>query len=135
MSDVCPVVRYLVVCEDRATDAGSTHSITLTNLISAIRSVEEPAYPLLYRELCIYAQLTDCRGAADVRVTVVHADTGEFAYAGPPSPWRASLPNDPLAVGGLRFRIRNVHFPRQGLYWVQFWYNGEVLAEQPLVLR
>jgi hypothetical protein len=70
-----------------------------------------------------------------VELRIMHADSGQFAYAGPDRPWRAALPNDPLEVVGLPFRIRNIEFPEPGLYWVQFWYNERLLAQQPLVLR
>jgi hypothetical protein len=45
------------------------------------------------------------------------------------------LPNDPLEVVGATFRIRNCLFREQGLYWVQFWYNEQIIAEQPVLLR
>jgi hypothetical protein len=130
-----PVLRYLIACEDIQTDPGSPRQVTLVNLVSAIRSVEQPPFPLRYRELCVFVQLTECRGSGEVAIRIVHADSGRVAYPGPDHPWRAALPNDPLEVVGLRFRIRNIEFPEPGLYWIEFWYNGEKLAEQPLVLR
>jgi hypothetical protein len=45
------------------------------------------------------------------------------------------LANDPLEVVGAMFRIRNCLFQAAGLYWVQFWYNEQMIAQQPLVLR
>jgi hypothetical protein len=130
-----PVVRYLIVCEDIQTDPNDPRRVTLVNLISAIRSTGQPPFPLLYRELCVFVQLTECRGSAGVEVRIIHADTGQFGYPGPGQPWAVALPNDPLEVVGLRFRIRNIPFPVPGLYWVQFCCGGELLAQQPLVLR
>jgi hypothetical protein len=133
MAEVVPVVRYLIACEDIQTNPATPRKATLTNLISAIRSLQRPSFPLLYRELCVFVQMTECRGAADVRLSIAHADTNELVYPG--RVWRASLPPDPLEVAGLPFRIRNVLFTKAGLYWIQFWYNGIVVAQQPIVLR
>ncbi len=130
-----PVVRYLSICEDIQTDAENPRKVTLVNLISTIRSKDDPPFPLLYRELCVFVQLTECRGKGDVSITIYHEITGYIAYPGPSTPWSASLPNDPLEVVGLRFRIRNIEFNEPGLYLVHFWYNGQKLAEQPLLLR
>jgi len=135
MSDILPTLRYLIACEDIRTDPTNPRKVTLVNLLSAIRSLEQPPFPLLYRELCVFVQLTECRGSADVALTIAHADTGALAYAGPTQPWRANLPGNPLEVVGLPFRIRDIEFLEPGLYWLQFWYNGRVLSQQPLVLR
>jgi hypothetical protein len=76
MSEVHPVIRYLIVCEDVQTDPHNPRRITLVGLISAIRSREQPPYPILYRELCVFLQLTECSGAAEGRVEIQHADSG-----------------------------------------------------------
>lgn len=135
MNGLSPVVRNLIVSEDIQTNPANPREVTLVNLLSAIRSLEQPAFPLLHRELCIFVQLSDCRGSGEIEVRIAHADSGEWAYPGPSAPWKAMLPNDPLEVVGLPFRIRNVEFAEPGLYWIQFWYNGDVLAQQPLLLR
>lgn len=135
MNGVHPLVRYLIACEDIQVDPNNPRTVTLVNLISAIRSLDQPAFPLRYRELCIFVQLTECRGTAEVEIRIVHADSGQFAYPGPRVPRKTLLPNDPLEVVGLPFRIRNIEFPEAGLYWIQFWYNRELIALQPLLLR
>ncbi len=65
MSDIQPVVRYMVVCEDVQTGPENLRRISLVGLISAIRSLEDPPFPLLYREICVYLLLTECRGPAE----------------------------------------------------------------------
>jgi hypothetical protein len=135
MSGPQPIVRYLIACEDIQTDASSPRKVTLVNLISAIHSLDQPPFPLLYREVCVFVQMTECRGEADVEIRIVHADSGQFAYPGPAVPWRAALPTDPLETVGLPFRLRDIEFSEAGLYWVEFWYNGGLLAQQPLLLR
>src|SRR5437016_4424839 len=77
MSEVHPTVRYLIVCEDVQTDPNNPRRVTLVSLLSAIRSLDQPPFPLLYREICVFLQLTECRGSADGRIEIQHADSGQ----------------------------------------------------------
>jgi hypothetical protein len=133
MSQVHPTVRYLIVCEDAKTDPDKPSRISLLGLISAIRSLEKPPYPLLYSEFCVFLQLTECRGPAEGRIEIQQADSGKVVFRTK----KRTLPlaEDPLEIVGVVFRIRNVLFEGPGLYWVQFWYNEEMIAQQPLLLR
>jgi hypothetical protein len=130
---VNPTVRYLILCEDVQTDPDNPRRVTLVGLLSAIRSVEQPLFPLLYRELCVFLQLTECRGPADGRVEVRHAESDQAVFR----TRTRTIPfaSDPLEVVGVTFRLRNCLFQAPGLYWVQFWYNEQMIAQQPLVLR
>jgi hypothetical protein len=130
---VNPVVRNLLVCEEVATDPGNLNRVSLVGLIHAIRSLEKPPYPLLYRPFEVIVQMTGCRGPGEVRVEIRVADTNELVFR-----TRARLApfrDDPLCLYGLRFRIRDCRFPAPGLYWIQFWYNNAVLSQQPIILR
>ncbi len=133
MSQVHPTVRYLILCEDVQTDPDNPRRVTLVGLISAIRSLEQPPFPLLYREICVFLQLTECRGPADGRIEVHHADSGQVVFR----TRTRTIPfgSDPLEIVGATFRIRNCLFQEPGLYWVQFWYNEQMIAQQPLLLR
>jgi hypothetical protein len=133
MSQLNPTVRYLIVCEDVQTDPDNPRRITLVGLISAIRSLEQPPFPLLYREICIFLQLTECRGQADGRIEIHHADSGQVVFR----TRTRTIPfvSDPLEIVGVIFRVRNCLFQEPGLYWVQFWYNEQMIAQQPLLLR
>jgi hypothetical protein len=133
MSQVHPTVRYLILCEDVQTDPDNPRRVTLVGLLSAIRSLEQPPFPLLYREVCVFLQLTECRGPADGRIEMHHADSGQVVFR----TRTRTIPfgRDPLEVFGATFRIRNCLFQEPGLYWVQFWYNEQMLAQQPLLLR
>jgi hypothetical protein len=133
MSPLPPTVRYLILCEDVQTDAEQPRRITLVGLISALRSLDQPAYPLLYREICVFLQLTECRGTAGGRSEIQHADSGRVVFR--TRPRTVPFSDDPLEVVGVVFRIRNCLFPEPGLYWVQFWYNEQMIAQQPLLLR
>lgn len=133
MDQVPPTVRYLIVCEDVQTDPDNPRRMTLVGLISAIRSIEQPPFPLLYREICVFLQMTECRGSAEGRIEIHHADSGQVVFRTRTRtiPFRS----DPLEVVGVTFRLRNCLFQEPGLYWIQFWYNEQLIAQQPLVLK
>jgi hypothetical protein len=130
---VHPTVRYLILCEDVQTDPDNPRRVTLVGLISAIRSLEQPPFPFLYREICDFLQLTECRRPADGRIEVHHADSGQVVFR----TRTRTIPfvNDPLEVVGVTFRLRNCLLLEPGLYGVQFWYNEQMIAQQPLLLR
>jgi hypothetical protein len=46
MAEVIPVVRYLIAGEDIHTDPTTPRKVTLTNLISAIRSLQQPLFSI-----------------------------------------------------------------------------------------
>jgi hypothetical protein len=133
MSDITPVVRYLILCDDVQIDPDNPHRVSLVGLTSAIKSLEQPALPFFYREICVYLQLTGCRGAADGRIEIQHADSGKIVFR----TRTRTIPfgNDPLEVVGIVFRIRDCTFELDGLHWVQFWYNEQMIAQQPLLIR
>jgi Family of unknown function (DUF6941) len=133
MAELHPTVRYLILCDDVQTDPENPLRVNLFGLMSAIHSVEQPPYPLLVREFCAFIQLTECRGIADMRIEIQHADSGEVLVR--TRTRTVSLPSDPLEVIGVNFRIQDCLFAEPGLYWVQLWYNSEVIAQQPLILR
>lgn len=108
MSDVHPTVRYLIVCEDVQTDPDNPHRIMLVGLVSTIRSMDQPPFPLLFRELCVFLQLTECRGPAEGRIEIQHADTGQVVFR----TQTRTIPfaTDPLELVGATFRLRNCLF-------------------------
>jgi hypothetical protein len=132
MSQLRPVVRYLIVCEDvQISDPGG--NVSLLNLVSAIRSGSEQQYPISCGPICVFIQLTGCRGLGLGRVEFQHAETGEVVRKSPTQ--NLDLGTDPLAIMRMVFRFPTCHFPEPGLYWVQFWYNEQMIADQPLVVR
>ncbi len=132
MSQVHPTVRRLIICENVRTDPDNPRRVTLAGLISAIHSLDQPPFPLLYREICVFLQLTECRGPADGRVEIHHADSGDVLFR--TQTRMIPFGNDRLEIFGVTFRIRNCLFHALGLYWIQFWYNEQMIAQQPLLL-
>lgn len=107
--------------------------LTIVGLISGIRALDEPPYPLLYREMCVFLMVTEGRGQGEGKIVCVFEETGQKIFE------TASRPivfgNDPLEITGIPFRIRNCYFPFPGLYSVQFWYDEFQIEERPLRMR
>jgi hypothetical protein len=130
---VAPIVRYMLLCEDWKAGPDNPSRVTIIGLISNIRALDQPPYPLLYPEICIFLALTEGRGQGEGQIVCVLEETGQkmFETAKRPIPFGP----DPLEVVGVPFRVRDCRFPRPGLYSIQFWYDGAKLEERPLRLR
>jgi hypothetical protein len=133
MIPVHPTVRYLLICEDVQPEAANPRRVTIVGLISYVRPSEQAQFPILCREFCVFLQLTECRDPGLGRIEVHHAESGQMVYR----TTNGDIPigKDPLEIIGVTFRIRRCPFPEPGLYWVQFWYNEKMLAEQSLIAR
>jgi hypothetical protein len=57
-----PIVRYMLLCDDWHLDGANNRRITIIGLIGNIHAVDEPPYPLFYREFCVFLALTEGRG-------------------------------------------------------------------------
>ncbi len=130
---VTPIVRYMLLCDDWSVDPANQRRVTIIGLISNIHALDDPPYPLLYRELCVLLFLTEGRGQGNGRIVCVFEETGQKIFETAQRPIPFGL--DPLEVVGVPFRIRNCLFPLPGLYSVQFWYDGVKLEERPLRMR
>jgi Family of unknown function (DUF6941) len=95
--------------------------------------VEDPPYPLFFREFCVFLGLTDCRGQGIGQIVVVFEATGQNVFSTRQFP--VAFSPDPLDIVDVPIRIQDCRFPSSGLYVVQFRYNGEMLEERPLRLR
>ncbi|MGL6075946.1 MAG: DUF6941 family protein [Fimbriiglobus sp.] len=128
-----PIVRYMLLCDDWRLDGPSNRRVSIIGLIWNIHSVEEPPYPLFYRELCVFLALTAGRGQGEGHIVCIFEDSGEKVF----ETRKRSIPfgTDPLDVVGVPFRIRDCSFPWPGRYSMQFWYNGAMLEERPVRLR
>jgi hypothetical protein len=133
MNGIHPTVRYLIACEEIIADPANPARISLVALINTIHSYLEPPFPFQFPELCVFVQLTECRGPADCHVEIVQADSGDVLFR--TQTRRVDFPTDPLDVVGLSFRIRHLSFPEPGLYWIQFWYNESSIAQEAILLR
>ena len=130
---ILPLVRYMLLCEDWSVDPANPLRISIAGLISNIKSVGDPAYLLLYRELCVFLALTEGRGQGEGHTVCVFEDAGQKIFETAKRP--IQFGSDPLEVVGVPFRIRDCVFPFPGVYAIQFWYDGKKLDERPLRLR
>ena len=133
MARTAPVVRHMLLCEDVRSDANNPHRVNILGLVSKIEVLSDPPFPLRLPELCVYLLMTDERGRGQASIVGVHADSGQAVFASPER--NLQFGADPLAVVGVIFRIEDCVFPEAGLYWIQFVYNGQVIAQQPLLVR
>jgi hypothetical protein len=130
---IAPVVRYMLLCDDWRLDGPNNRRVTIVGLIWNIRAVDDPPYPLFYREFCVFLALAGGRGRGEGHIACVFEDTGENIFETPKRP--IPFPADPLEVVGVPFRIRDCTFPQPGRYSIQFWYDGSMVEERPLRLR
>jgi hypothetical protein len=131
MNGLHPTVRNLILCDEVVFD--DQRSVSLIRLVSTIRSLRDPPYPLCHPRLCAFIQLIECRGPGDVRAEIVQADGEGIIFQ--TATRRLQFPNDPLELVGLSFQFLDITFPEAGLYWVRFVYNEQPIAQQPLLLR
>jgi hypothetical protein len=130
---ITPVVRYMILCDDWRSDPNNSRQVTIVGLLSNINSIDQPPYPLLYRELCIFLVLTEGRGQGEGQIACVFEDTGMKVFETPRRP--ISFGSDLLDVTGVSFRVRDCPFPFRGMYSMQFLFDGVKIAEHPLLLR
>jgi hypothetical protein len=123
----------MLVCEDVQTDAQNPLKVNVFGLVSTIRSLADPPFPLLYPQLCVYLVLTGGRGSGDALIAAVEANSEDLVFSTPVHP--LSFGADPLATRGVIFRILDCTFSQPGLYWIEFRYNNRTLARQPLLVR
>src|SRR3954464_963900 len=74
---VIPIVRYMLLCDDWLMDGPNNRRVSIVGLIWTIHSVDDPPYPLFYREFCVFLALTEGRGQGEGQVVCVFEDTGE----------------------------------------------------------
>jgi len=128
-----PVVRYMLLCDDWRLDPANRRRVTIVGLISNIHAIDDPPYPLMYRELCVFLALTDGYGRGDGKIVCVNEDSGQRIFETRSRP--IAFGPDPLEVVGVPFRIKNCLFPCAALYSVQFWYESEFVEERLLRMR
>jgi hypothetical protein len=123
----------MLLCDDWQLDPANARRVTIVGLISSIRALDEPPYPLLYREMCVFLMVTEGRGQGEGKIVCVFEETGQKIFETSSRP--IVFGDDPLEITGIPFRICNCQFPFPGLYSVQFWYDEVQVEERPLRMR
>ena len=131
-----PVVRYMIPCDDVSVDETKSHCVHVECVMGNILSHEDPPFPLVREQICIYLVLTEGHGmgVGQIRVAFVD-DEPERLLFGSPEYTIDFRGHTPLELLSVVFRIRDCVFPRAGRYSVQFWYNDRKVEERPLRLR
>ena len=130
---ITPVVRYMLVCDDWRVNPANSREFTIVGLISNIRSLEDPPYPLCRQEICVFLVLTEGRGQGQGKIVCTFDVGRQKVFETPPMP--ISFGRDPLEIAGVSFRIRDCTFPQPGLYSLAFWYDGALVHEQSIRMR
>lgn len=128
-----PVVRYMILCDNWYLDVTNSRRIIIEGLLSNIKPLDYPPYPLLYAELCVFLVLTEGRSQADGHIVCVDETTGQEIFR--TRKRSIQFGSDPLELVGVPFRIRDCMFPKPGMYNIQFWYDDRCLEERSLRLR
>ncbi len=97
------------------------------NVFGAIRSRSGPAVRYRLPQLCVFLQLTDAEGQGAGLIVGRRADSGSLVFHGPE---RNIQFRDRLQVKWVLFRLNDCPFPDPGLYWIQFYFNDQWVAEQ-----
>jgi hypothetical protein len=123
----------MILCDDWGIDPNNPRRVNIFGLLSNIHPLDDPPYPLWYRELCVFLALTEGRGTGSGQIVCTLEETGQRIFQTPKR--QVAFGDDPLEVVGVPFRIRDCRFPQAGLYLVQFWHEDKMLEERPLRLR
>ncbi len=128
-----PIARYMILCNDWFLDPDNPRRVHIVGLISSLRPADDPPYPFVLPEICVFLALTDCRGSGSCRIVCTHDATGRKIFE--TRQRQITFGPDPIEILGVPFRIRDCPFPHAGLCTVQFWYEGQLVEERPLRLR
>jgi hypothetical protein len=123
----------MILCEEARQRPDSPSKVDLLGIVSAVFTKGEAEYPLLHPRLCVFVQMTNGRGQAELAVHIRLEETGMLVSGSPTH--SVLFGKDPLAVSAMFFNLRNVRFPHPGLYSVELVVSGQVVAREPLLLR
>lgn len=122
-----PVVLALLVADNHILDSrNNQHTI-----VGVFSHVKAERFPTLLGRLCIYAELTNGRGARTIQIRIIDSDEAR------PPVVDASVNidfNDPLDVSQVGFGASGVVFPGPGEYRVQLLTGTTLLMERRLMV-
>ncbi|MCI0640643.1 MAG: hypothetical protein L0Y72_27970 [Gemmataceae bacterium] len=130
---VAPHVRHMLVCEDVRQRGNRPTKIDIFGLVHSLRPAHHGASFPLVASFCVFVVLTAGRGVGAAQIVIVHSDRGDRVFEGQKR--RLKFGSNPLEVTAVRFRIVSCVFPELGLYSVEFRYNEETVAHQPLLVK
>jgi len=122
-----PVVLALLVADNRLLDSQSNQH----TIVGVFSQVKAERFPTMLARLCIYAELTNGRGAQSITIRIVDSDESR------PPVINAGVNiefSDPLDVSQVGFGASGVVFPAPGEYRVQLLSGTTVLMERRLMV-
>lgn len=121
-----PVPIALVVCDNIYADRHQKRA--LIGLFNRITVTTD--FPVTHRRMCVYVSITELYPNATIKLDIVHAETDEpvMEIASEPTPPGIS----PKDVLDMQFELENLQFKEEGLYYVRFFGNEEILLQRPL---
>ena len=128
-----PDVLYLILCTEVQTDPNNFHRYNVLGLITSIRSLTVPPFPVVQPQLLALVVWTGGQGQGELTLRIIEDHTGLTIFR--TRPRQVRFVGDATAVGGVVFRILNCSFQAAGLYWVEVMFAGSVIARQRLFLR
>lgn len=126
-----PFIRHMLLCDDVRPRPGEPRKVDVLGLVNSLR-VAPGAFPTQL-SFSVYLATTGGRDTGIGQIVILDADQGTEVYAG--AEHTLQFPVDPLQVFGVIFRITAWWIPGPALYWVEFRYDGQMLARQPLLVR
>jgi hypothetical protein len=129
-SPILPVVKPLILCEDVIHDPG-TDNIHLVGMFTRIRPRASPPFPYRMPRFCVFVQLSDAQGVLPGWIEIEEASSQRTVMRTASHP--LAFP-DRRSIQRFLFRIEQCPFPRPGVYWVQFYCDGTLLADHVLNL-
>jgi hypothetical protein len=128
-----PVLRFMALCEASVTDLARGGRSSLLGLLFDVRAEGEPRFPFAMPVFYAFLAVTGARIPGSGQVVAVEAESDDVVFRTPIYP--LDLGRDPVPVARLTLRVRGCVFPHPGFYWVQVWYNENLLAQQLLEVR
>ena len=121
-----PVPKAIYLC-DVVTAHPVSQNIDLLGVFNLIRVPVGGMLPYTLARMCVFVQLEDGAGDADLSVAVVSAATGQVAFHS--RPYRVRFPNR-LAVVSANIRMVDCRFPAAGEYWVELYCDGDLIGDR-----
>jgi hypothetical protein len=124
-------VLHFIICDRVRVDPTNLHLFNIDGLRTSIRSKQIPRFPLEMPGLTALAILMGCGVQGEISTQLV-AEGSQQILSKSRQPLRVRFVGDPHTVTGIKFTVPNCKFPREGLYWMELVFSGEVIAKQPI---
>lgn len=131
---IAPNVRHMILCNEALPDPQWPGRVKVNGLILQLRWPEATTAPLRLDKLVVLLVLAGGRGEGQGWVECIDEETGKQISRSAELPIRF-VGKDPVAPFPGRFTLRDCYFTRPGAYLVRFFLDGNVVAQQGLVLR